>query len=111
MRTLACMKESRFGFEYDWGDLEPVRPLFVTVLIAQVIAAAFGLWLKVYPSWFDNVWAGAALATFPGFLIGLPIQYFLRPGSLSEHRVLVRRMSLVTLVLSLAVFVMPLGTR
>jgi hypothetical protein len=105
------MKESPFGFQYDWGDLEPVRALFITVLIAQVIAAAVGLWLAVYPSWFDNVWAGATLATFPAFLLGLPIQHFWRPGALSEHRVLVGRMGLVALVLSLAVFVMPLGTQ
>ena len=83
----------------------------MTVLIAQVIGAAAALWLSVYPSWFDNLWAGGALATFPGFLAGLPIQRLLRPGSLSEHRGMVRRFGAIALVLSLAVLFMPLGMR
>jgi len=103
------MKESPFGFEYSWNDLGPVRPLFVAVLIAQVLGAALGLWIARFPFWFDNLWAGGALASFPGFLLGLPIQMHLRPGSLTENRVMVRRMGLIALLLSAAVFVFPLG--
>jgi hypothetical protein len=101
------MKESQFGFSYSWGDLQPVRPLFLTMLVAQVLGAAVALWLAAYPSWFDNAWTGGAAATFPGFLVGLSIQYRLRPVAVSEHRVLVRRMGLLALVFSLAAFVMP----
>ena len=105
------MKESLFGFEYSWEDLQPVRPLFVTVLIAQVTGAALGLWIAMFPSWFENLWAGGALVTFPGFLLGLPIQMYLRPGRISENLVMVFRMGLVALVLSGAVFVFPFGRR
>ena len=103
------MKESPFGFEYSWEDLQPVRPLFVTALIAQLVGAALGLWIAVFPSGFENLWAGGALATFPGYLLGLPLQTYLRPGSLGENRIMVLRMGLVALVLSAAVFVFPFG--
>ena len=101
------MKESPFGFEYSWADLEPVRPLFVTVLLAQFLGAAFGLWSDKFPSWFDNIWVAAAFATFPGFLLGLPVQMRLRPGSLGEHRVMVRRLGMVALLLSVAALIWP----
>jgi len=105
------MKESPFGFEYSWEDLQPVRALFVTSLVAQFLGAAAGLLLAVFPSRFECVWAGGALATFPGFLIGLALQAYLRPGSIGANVVMVRRLGLIALVLSLAVFVVPLGTR
>ena len=102
------MKESQFGFEYSWEDLQPIRPLAVTVFAAQIVGALLGLWASVYPSWFANLWAGGALATLPSFLLGLLIQSQFNPASLTEHRVMVRRLGLIALVLSLSVFVMPL---
>lgn len=103
------MRQSPFGFEYSWEDLRPVRPLFVTVIVAQIIGAVLGLWTARFPSWFDNLWCGGAFATFPGFLLGLPIQIRLRPGSLGEIRVMVRRMGLIVLLLFAAAFVFPFG--
>ena len=103
------MKESPLGFEYSWADLQPVRALFLTTLLAQLIGAAFGLWIAKYPSWFDNLWAGGALATLPGYVIGLLVQSVLRPGSLSENIVMVRRLGFVSALLSAFVFIMPLG--
>jgi len=103
------MRESQFGFEYTWADLQPVRPLAVATFVAQVIGAAIGLAVSAYPSWFANLWAGGALATFPGFLLGLLLQYLLNAERIREHRVMVRRMGIIALVLTLSVFVTPLG--
>ena len=104
------MKESPFGFEYNWDDLRPIRPLMVAVLVAQVVGSLFGLWFSKYPDWFENLWVGAALATFPGFLIGVPLQKWLSPNSLSENRVMVRRMALLALLFTvIAAFSPPVS--
>jgi uncharacterized membrane protein len=102
------MKESPFGFQYSWEDLRPVRPLMVTVIAAQLIGAAAGLWGLKFAEWFLNLWAGGALATFPGFLAGLLVQRAIDEECLSVNRVMVRRLGLVSLVLSLSVLLMPL---
>ena len=103
------MKESQFGFEYTWRDLQAIRPLTVTVYVAQIIGGISGLLLAPYVSWLGNLWAGAAIATFPSFLLGLLIQFRLDPVRIKENRVMVRRFGLVALALSLSVFVVPLG--
>ena len=87
-----------------WHSL---RPLYLTMLIAQALGAAAGLWLAVYPSWFESLWAGAALATLPGYLLGLPLQRRLRPRHF--HAPMLRRIGLAAVVLFLAVFAMPFG--
>lgn len=102
------MKESPFGFSYSWEDLRPVHPLFITVLGAQVLGAALGLIAEHFPATFDNLWFGGAIATFPGFLVGLPIQKRIRPESIAENRVMVRRMGLVALILTVGGVTMPL---
>ena len=96
------MKESQFGFEYSWADLQPIRALFVTVLVAQIIGAAAGLFLSDSESWFLRLWFGGAVATFPAFVLGLVVQTRARPGSISENRVIVRRLGLIALLLSIA---------
>lgn len=82
------MKESQFGFEYSWSDTKPIRILVVTMLIIQLSGAGTGLWISRYPSWFENLWAGTALATFPGFLLGLILQRYFRPGSIKQNGVI-----------------------
>jgi hypothetical protein len=54
------MKESPFGFSYSWDDLQPIRPAFVTSLIAQLLGAVLGLWAAPLPSAFMNIWTGGA---------------------------------------------------
>lgn len=102
------MKESQFGFEYAWADLKPIRSLAVTVFAAQIIGALLGLEFADHAHWFHRLWFGGAVATFPAFLIGLPIQAYLHPGSIHENRVMVRRLGLIALLLSLAAPFMPL---
>lgn len=102
------MKESQFGFEYSWSDLRPIRALAVVVFGAQIIGAALGLMLPRFPRWFESMWFGGALATFPAFLIGLLVQARLKPGSLSEHKVMVRRLGLIAAFLTVFAIAMPL---
>lgn len=101
------MKESKFGFEYSWSDLQPVRALAFTVFCLQIIGGVLGLLLTTHSELFLRIWFGAALATFPGFLIGLFVQWRLQPGSIRENLVMVRRMGLIALVLSLVAIFMP----
>ena len=103
------MKENQSGFEYNWEEFQPVRALSVVIAVAQCIGVGVSLWVGHYPSWFENLWFGGALATFPGYLIGLALQRYRKPNSLIVSRALVRRMGLVSAVLSLAAFVVPLG--
>ena len=102
------MKESQFGFEYTWADLQPVRALAVVVLCAQVIGAVLGLLPPRFPHWFESLWFGGALATFPAFLVGLGVQARLKPGSLGQNKILVRRLGLVAALLTLFAIGMPL---
>jgi hypothetical protein len=101
------MRESPFGFEYSWADLEPIRPLVWIVLAVQVIGALLGLTHASHDEWFHRLWFGGAIVTLPGFLVGLPVQYFLRPGSIGEHFVMVRRLGLIAAALSIAAVFMP----
>lgn len=101
------MKETPFGFEYSWSDLKPVRVLAVTVLVAQVAGAALGFTFQRFPDWFESVWFGAALATFPAFLVGLVAQAGVRPGSIAENATMVRRLGLIALFLTFFAIAMP----
>jgi hypothetical protein len=102
------VKESQLGFEYSWADLKPVRGLAVTVAIAQVSGALLGVVLASHGQWFLRLWFGGAIATFPAFLVGLVIQSRLRPGSIGENHVMVRRLGLIALLLSLVALFMPM---
>ena len=102
------MKESQFGFEYTWADLQPVRALAVVVVAAQVVGGVVGLLLPRFPSWFESLFFGAAVVCFPAFLVGLVVQARWRPGSLAEHKVMVRRFGFVAAVFSAFALAMPL---
>jgi hypothetical protein len=101
------MRESPFGFSYSWADLAPIRPLTVTVFVAQILGAAGGLLFSSSPDNLARIWAGGALATFPGFLVGLLVQWKIRAEALSENATMVRRLGLIALLLSLAAAAMP----
>jgi hypothetical protein len=107
-RSLPSMEENQFGFEYSWTDLRPVRTLMTVVLVFQVGGALLGLLLAHYSGWFSNVWAGGAIATLPGFVVGFIAQRAKDPASISINKVMVRRLALVAALLSLSVFIMPL---
>lgn len=86
-----------------------MRTLSLVIAAAQCVGVGVSLYVGHYPTWFENLWFGGALATFPGYLIGLAVQHYFKPNSLIVCRALVRRMGLVSAVLSLAAFVVPLG--
>ncbi|HKU17452.1 MAG TPA: hypothetical protein VJQ52_23870 [Steroidobacteraceae bacterium] len=102
------MREDQFGFEYSWADLQPIRLLLIVVISFQVVGGVLGLWVAHFSEWFSNLWAGAAIATSPGFAVGFIAQRLSDPASISGNRVMVRRLGLIALVLSLSVLVMPL---
>lgn len=102
------MKESPFGFEYTWADLQPVRALALIVFGTQIVGGLAGFAFPRFPEWFESMWFGAAIATFPAFLVGLAVQSKLRPGSIAENRVMVRRFGLIALALSAFAVAMPL---
>jgi hypothetical protein len=102
------MKDTKFGFEYALANLQPIRTLAVVALVFQIAGALFGLWRSHYTEWLSNLWAGGALASFPGFIVGLIAQKLKEPLSISQNKTMVRRMGLVDLVLSLSVLIMPL---
>jgi hypothetical protein len=77
------------------------------VLIAQVFGAVIGLAVGHFPGWFENLWIGGAIATLPGYLMGLPIQMRARAEAIDENRVMVRRIGLVALILTVAGITMP----
>jgi len=101
------MKEYPLGFEYSWEDLQPIRPLYVTLLITMFLGSGLALWAAKSPSWFISFWTGGALASFPGFLLGLPIQIHLRPGSLGENRLMVWRLGAIALIFSVIALFVP----
>lgn len=101
------MKESPFGFEYDWEDLRPIHPLCISILVAQILGGVVGLSVNHFPNWLDNLWMGGASASFPGFLIGIPIQLRMLPGSIRDNYVMVRRGGMLALVFSVAGLFMP----
>jgi hypothetical protein len=101
------MKESQFGFEYTWEDLQPVRALALIVFGVQIAGGLAGLAFPQFPRWFESMWFGAAIATFPAFLVGLVVQSKLSPGSISENRTMVRRLGLIALFLSAFAIAMP----
>jgi hypothetical protein len=102
------VKESPFGFEYSWSDLQPIRALAVTVVLAQILGALLALFLAHHSTLFLKLWFGGAVATFPAFLVGLAIQARLQPGSIGENSFMVRRFGLIALLLSLAAIFMTL---
>jgi hypothetical protein len=94
------MQESQLGFEYTWADLKPVRALSVVISVGQVLGAAAAILFHVLPRWFESLWFGAAAGSFAGFIVGVLLQHHLRPGSIRENAVMVRRIGLITAFLT-----------
>jgi|TARA_R100000455_G_C6243016_1_gene101443 hypothetical protein len=92
--------KSSIKLSYSWSELAPVRPLYVTTLVAQLIGAGVGLSTFGTTHFFEALWLGGALATFPGFVAGLFVQRFLRPGSLTRNRQMVLFMGFVAFFLT-----------
>jgi hypothetical protein len=103
------MNESQFGFDYSWEDLKPVRPLVVVTFIVQSVGMLVGYRLAPHASLAANLFAGGALATCPGFLLGLLVQFRLDAMALRENSRMVIRIGLLSLLFSLLGFIFPLA--
>ena len=88
------MAQSDYDFEYSWEDLKPVRPLFVTLLVAQGLGLLAGLVFGRGGGWVERAFIWGAFATFLGYLLGLWVQAVMMPGSLGRNRVMVRHLGI-----------------
>ena len=102
------MRETEFGFRYTWADLAPIRGLVAFVFVVQLVGFAVGVFVHRYPSTFDSGWHGAAIATFPSFIVGLLLQLKLNRPSVTENKRMVWHMGLVAAALFAFALAMPL---
>ena len=103
------MREHSSGFEHERGEFQPLRALSLVIAASQCVGAGVSLWVGHYPGWFENLWFGGALATLPGYLVGLAVQRHVSPNSMVLCRTLIKRMGLVSVVLTLSALAVPLG--
>lgn len=89
--------------------MKPLLPLYFAMAVAQVLGAVAGVWLGRAPSWLENLWAGAALATLPGYLAGCVVQKRFGPSALAMQAGTVRRIGVAALVLAAAAIFLPQG--
>ncbi len=101
------MAQPDYAFEYSWEDLKPVRALFVTILVAQVLGLLAGVVFGHGGYWFERALLWGSLATFLGYLLGLWVQAVTVPGSLGRNRVLVRHLGLVAAFFGIFGLVFP----
>jgi hypothetical protein len=92
---------------YSWEELRPVHPLCIVIFVAQVVGAGASLLIGGLDDWYYQVWLGAALMTFPGFLAGLPVQHVAHPGSLAEHRPKIFLLGAISLFFLVAALTIP----
>jgi len=90
------MAQPDYDFEYSWDDLKPVRPLYVTILVAQVLGLLAGVLFGRDGGWVERGFVWGSIATFLGYLLGYWVQAVTMPGSLERNRVLVRHLGLVS---------------
>jgi hypothetical protein len=101
------MSNQPFKLSYTWEELRPIRPLYLTTLAIQFVGAGISLSIFGFDRFFEAFWLGGAMATLPGFLAGLPVQLFLRPGSLTEQRQMVALLGFISVVLTVAAVFFP----
>ena len=101
------MTNRQFKFGYRWEEIRPIRPLYLTTVAAQIIGASVSLETYGSGSFLEAVWLGGAIATLPGFLAGVPVQLYLRPGSLSEHRQMVMFLGFIAAILTVVAIFFP----
>lgn len=94
------MRESQFGFQYDWADLKPIRPLMWAVVAAQLIGSVLGYRELVEGDAFDKIWTGGALASFPGYVVGCALQFLIRRQRFAEHGRMIWHTGLLAALLS-----------
>jgi hypothetical protein len=107
-----AMKNSWFEIDYAWPDTRSIRIVANIVSASQVLGGVVGLFIVSNPNWILRLWIGAAIVTFPAFLVGLTVQARAHPGILKEKMNEVIKLGLACLIFSVAaIFVPKLGFR
>lgn len=102
------MKESQFGFSYTWQDLKPVWALAISVIVFQVIGATLlYLLVSIDAHWFQVLWMGGAIATLPGYIVGLLLQHRIDVKSINHNKTMVYRLGMIAVVLTLVGLFVP----
>lgn len=94
------MRESQFGFSYEWRDLKPIRATTLLVIGAQIAGGLISVVLKLAEPLLFGVWIGAALLTFPAYIAGIAWQAMRSQEPLKPHRRMILRLGGISLVLS-----------
>jgi hypothetical protein len=100
---------SAYRDPFSLSRLWAVRWLTGTLFAVQVACGIVGLF--VAPHWvpFQRFWLGGALATFPGFLLGLLLQFRINPSAIAEQRLTVWLLGVMTPFLTGYAIVMEIG--
>ena len=101
------MAQPDYDFEYSWEDLKPVRPLFVTMLVAQGLGLLAGLLFGRDGGWVERAFVWGSLATFFGYLLGLWVQTVTMPGSLGRNREMVRHLGIGSSIFGIFALIFP----
>ena len=84
------------------SELKPLWPMLLMIGVAQILGAWDGRTAYDLPTLFDRIWAGGAVMTLPGFVVGLIAQKMLRPGVLGEKRLTILLIGGIATILTLA---------
>ena len=76
--------------------------MLLMIGLIQLLGGWDGQSVYDLPMPFDRFWAGGAVMTLPGFVVGLVTQRLLRPGVLSEKRLAVFLIGGIATILTLA---------
>ena len=92
-----------------YRSLWAIRWAVGTTIGADLILGALGLAVFSYPQPFVNFWIGGALATVPGYAVGLGIQRIRDPEALQAHRATVWILGAMSVVLFVIGLKLALG--
>lgn len=78
--------------------------VIVLVVALQFAGGVYGILSKQYDFWFFSLWAGAAMATLPGVVLGIAWSFKSEPTSILDHKGIVLFYVLISAALLVAAF-------
>ena len=88
-------RSNALGFRTLWA----VRWLTGSLFGAQILFGLIGIFVFSEAVPFQRFWLGGALASFPGYVFGVVLQYRVAPAQMAEHKFTVWLTGLITLLL------------